>query len=389
MMIDQTEATSPKPTGGSTVSSSESVPLVDLQIQHRQIADEVEEGWARVVATGAFILGDEAAAFEEEFADYCGVSHCAGVGNGTDAVEFALRALGIGAGDEVILPANTFIATAEAVARAGARPVLVDCHPDGYLIDVERAAAAVSPRSRAVVPVHLFGQLAPMDELQEVADRTGIALVEDAAQSQGAARGGRRAGSWGRAAATSFYPGKNLGAYGDAGAVLTDDPEVDRRIRTLRDHGSAVKYRHDELGFNSRLDGLQAVVLRAKLRRLDTWNEQRRTAADRYAALLAELDAVRLPTVESSNVHVWHLYVVEVDERDVVLARLHAEGIGAGIHYPVPVHLQGAFSGLDHGVGDFPNAERAAGRMLSLPIYPGITEAQQVRVAEALAKALT
>lgn len=364
------------------------IPLVDLAIQHREIADEVNEGFQRVMAEGSYVLGPEAAAFETEFAQFCGVSHCVGVANGTDALEIALRANGVGSGDEVILPANTFIATAGAVARAGARPVFVDCDPEFQLIDPEAVESRVTPRTRAIMPVHLFGQVAPMAPLQSTAERRGIALIEDAAQAQGAEHRGRRAGGFGVAAGTSFYPGKNLGAYGDAGAVLTNDDELARRARAIRNHGSEVRYQHPTLGFNSRLDSLQAVVLRAKLRRLDTWNQSRRDAADRYRQLLSDVAGVRVPEVMPGNQHVWHLYVVRVGNRDEVLARLQQAGIGAGIHYPVPVHLQGAFAGLGHGIGDFPHAEAAAREILSLPLYPGITAAQQERVVEALAAAV-
>ena len=364
------------------------IPLVDLAIQHSQIADEVNEGFQRVMAEGSYVLGPEVAAFEREFAEFCGVAHCVGVANGTDALEIALRAAGVGSGDEVVLPANTFIATAGAVARTGARPVLVDCDPEYQLIDADAVESCVSPRTRAIMPVHLFGQVAPMTRLHGIAARHGLALIEDAAQAQGAEQEGRRAGGFGAVAGTSFYPGKNLGAYGDAGAVLTNDDELARRSRAIRNHGSEVRYQHPALGFNSRLDSLQAVVLRAKLRRLDAWNQERRDAADRYTKMLSEVPGVRPPATAANNQHVWHLYVVRVANRDDVLNRLQQVGIGAGIHYPVPVHLQGAFADLGHGVGDFPNAEAAAREILSLPLYPGITSAQQEQVVEALASAV-
>ncbi|MGY1774374.1 DegT/DnrJ/EryC1/StrS family aminotransferase [Geodermatophilus sp. SYSU D00804] len=359
------------------------VPLVDLGVQRDRIADEVAEGFARVLATTAFIQGPDVAAFEEEFATYTGRAHCVGVGNGTDALEFALRAAGIGAGDPVALPANTFVASAEAVLRAGARPVPVDVDDEHLLLDPD-ALEEVAGEIRAVLPVHLFGQMAPMARIREVADRHGLVVVEDAAQSQGATHRGVPMGGWSTATGTSFYPGKNLGAYGDAGAVTTDDPGVARTVRLLANHGSEVKYLHPVLGFNSRLDTLQAVVLRAKLRRLDEWNAERVVAAQRYADLLAGVPGVRLPAVAPGNEHVWHLYVVRLAARDAVLADLNAAGIGAGIHYPVPVHLTGALAPLGYGPGDFPVAERAAGEILSLPLFPGITPAQQERVAEAL-----
>jgi dTDP-4-amino-4,6-dideoxygalactose transaminase len=363
------------------------IPLVDLQIQHAQIADEVADGWARVTGSGAFILGPDVAAFEEEFAAFSGADHCVGVGNGTDALVLALRARGIGPGDEVIVPANTFVATAEAVSLVGARPVLVDCDPDHLLIDPALVAKALTDRTRAVMAVHLYGQMAPLHALADVLP-PGVDIVEDAAQSQGASHHGRRSGSVGVVAGTSFYPGKNLGAYGDAGAVLTRDAEVAATLRALRDHGGTRKYHHDLVGTNSRLDTLQAVVLRAKLARLEGWNAERRAAADRYAELLGDHPGIGLPATLPGNEHVWHLYVVRVARRDTVLAGLHAAKIGAGIHYPNPVHLLGAYADLGHRPGDFPVAEAAAAEILTLPLFPGITEAQQERVAAELLAAV-
>ena len=370
-----------------TLVSAPPVPLVDLGIQRDRIAAEVADGFTRVMAATAFIQGPDVAAFEEEYAAYTGRAHCVGLGNGTDALEFALRAAGIGVGDGVAVPANTFIASAEAVLRIGATPVLVDVDDEYLLLDPE-ALEEVAPRCRAVLPVHLFGQMAPMARIRGVADRHGLTVVEDAAQAQGATHQGVAVGGWGTAAGTSFYPGKNLGAFGDAGGVTTDDPEVARRVRLLANHGSEVKYQHPVLGFNSRLDTLQAVVLRAKLTRLDAWNDERREAADRYAALLAGIPGVRLPRVAPGNEHVWHLYVVRVADRDAVLARMNGAGIGAGIHYPVPVHATGAFADSGYRPGDFPVTERAAQEILSLPMFPGITPAQQERVAEVLAAAV-
>ncbi|MHA6764999.1 DegT/DnrJ/EryC1/StrS family aminotransferase [Streptacidiphilus sp. PAMC 29251] len=367
------------------------IPLVDLKAAHAEVAEEVRAGFDRVLANTAFIGGEEVREFEREYAEFAGVAHCVGVANGTDALELALRASGVGVGDEVVLPANTFIATAGAVARIGARPVLVDCFPDSLLIDPRQAVKAVGGATRAVVPVHLYGQSAAVEELlAELPDR--VAVVEDGAQSQGATRFGRTAGSGG-IAATSFYPGKNLGAYGDAGAVLTDDEEQAGLLRALANHGGVAKYRHDVAGFNSRLDGLQAVVLRAKLARLAEGNAARRAAAARYDALLADLAAagrVLLPVTAEGNVHVWHLYVVRIGaaERDQVVAALNAAGIGAGVHYPAAVHLTPAFAHLGHRRGDFPHAEEAADRMLSLPLFPQITADQQQQVVEALASAL-
>lgn len=361
------------------------IPLVDLAAAHRQVADEVAAGWAQVLERTAFINGPQVAAFEREYAEYLGVAHCVGVASGTDALELALRAVGVGRGDECVLPANTFIATAEAVARAGATPILVDCQADTGLIDVNGCADAVGPRTRAILPVHLYGQAAAVEQIRPLA--AGAAVIEDAAQSQGARRHGSLTGTLGDAAATSFYPGKNLGAYGDAGAVMTSDDDIARNVRRLRDHGSDKRYEHPILGFNSRLDTLQAVVLSAKLRRLDGWNEDRRKAAERYHELLANVPGVERPVVAEGNEPVWHLYVVQVPERDRVLATLHQNGIGAGIHYPTPIHRTGAFADLGYEPGAFPNTERRAARQLSLPIFPEITAAQQERVVEVLAGA--
>jgi dTDP-4-amino-4,6-dideoxygalactose transaminase len=362
-----------------------SIPLVDLGIQHRQVADEIRSGFERVMDNAAFILGPEVQTFEREYAEFCGVEHCIGVGNGTDAIELALRAVGVGPRDEVIAPANTFVATAEAIVRTGATLVLADCD-EHFLLDPSAALAAVTSRTKAIMPVHLYGQMAPMEGYVAA---NGVHLIEDAAQSQGASRHGRRSGSVGVVAATSFYPGKNLGAYGDAGAVTTSDTGIAERLRALRNHGGIRKYEHFEIGVNSRLDGLQAVVLAAKLRRLEEWNDERRAAAEYYGDLLKALEQVHVPKVVSGNEHVWHLYVVRVSRRDEVLARLNAAGVGAGIHYPAPVHLLPAFADLGCGPGAFPTAERLAGEILSLPIYPGITPAQQERVVEQLAEALT
>jgi dTDP-4-amino-4,6-dideoxygalactose transaminase len=366
----------------------EDIPLVDLRAAHLEVADEIARGIDGVLASGAFIKGPDVAAFEQEFAAFCGASHCVGLANGTDAIELALRAADVPAGAEVVVPANTFVATAEAILRAGARPAFADVDPDYLLLDPASAAKALGPDAAAVVPVHLYGQLAPMNVLADLARQHGLAVIEDAAQSHGATHCGRPSGAFGLAAATSFYPGKNLGAYGDAGAVVTNSDSLARRIRLLGDHGSDTKYVHAELGFNSRLDSLQAVVLRAKLRRLADWNERRRSAAAVYGELLDGLDEVVLPQAAPDNVHVWHLYVVQVPSRDRVLEELHRLGVRAGIHYPTPVHLQPAFRRYGYRPGDFPVAEAAAARIVSLPIYPHITRDQQRAVADALRRSL-
>lgn len=364
------------------------IPLVDLGIQHRRIADEIRPALDAVLEATAFVKGPAVEAFEREFAAYVGTDHCVGVANGTDALELALRAVGVGTGDRVVLPVNTFIASAEAVVRAGATPVLVDCEPDHQLIDVDRAvAAAGAHRARAVIAVDLFGQCAPLDELAAALAGTGAVLVEDAAQSQGATHRGRGIGGVAAIAATSFYPGKNLGAYGDGGAVVTDRSDLADQVRLLGDHGSRTRYVHEVVGTNSRLDTVQAVVLRAKLRRLDAWNAERAEAAQRYQDALAGT-GIGLPRTAPDNGHVWHLFVVRVPRRDEVLDALHRSGIGAGVHYPVPIHLQPAFASLGHRPGDFPHAEAAATEILSLPLFPGITPQQQDRVVAALLDAL-
>jgi dTDP-4-amino-4,6-dideoxygalactose transaminase len=364
------------------------IPLVDLKAQHQEVAEEVQRGFAQVLEKTAFVLGPAVAEFEAAFAKFTGVSHCVGVANGTDALELMVRAAGIGPGDEVILPANTFIATALAVARAGGTPVLADIDPRYHLIDVEQVARKIGPRTKALLPVHLYGQLAPMEALSSLARERNLILLEDAAQSQGARRNGTGGGAFGLAAGTSFYPGKNLGAYGDAGAVLTNSAEINAKVRALRNYGGEVKYHHPETGFNSRLDTLQAVVLNAKLGKLAAWNEARRQAAGRYQELLQGLPGVTLPETLPGNEHVWHLYVIRVPRRDEVLKKLNAAGIGAGIHYPIPIHLQGAFKQLQQGPGSFPVAEKAAGEILSLPLFPQLTAAQQERVADELKKAI-
>ena len=372
---------------GDQVDVMTAIPLVDVRAAHAQVAAEIQAGFDDVISSAAFIKGEVAAAFERDYAAFTGVAHCVGVANGTDALELALRAAEVPAGAEVIMPANTFVATAEAVVRAGARPTFADVDPDYLLLDPGALQAALSQQTGAVIPVHLFGQMAPMGAVADAAGR-GTVIIEDAAQAHGATQSGRPAGSFGLLAGVSFYPGKNLGAYGDAGAVLTESAEHARRVRLLGDHGSERRYEHVTIGFNSRLDAFQAVVLRAKLRGLAAGNLARRQAASRYDELLAHLPEVILPRTAPGNEHVWHLYAIRVPRRDHVLRCLHDEGIYAGIHYPVPVHLQPAFRHLGYGAGDFPVAEAAAGQLLSLPLYPQITHEQQARVANAVGRAL-
>jgi dTDP-4-amino-4,6-dideoxygalactose transaminase len=365
------------------------IPLVDLGAQHAEIDDELRIGLNEVFAQTSFIGGAQVADFEAAYAAYVESGYCVGVGNGTDALELALRAVGVAGGGEVILPANTFVATAEAVSRIGAAPVLVDVDEDYLLIDPTLVEKAITPRTQAIVPVHLFGQTAFVDQLHPLAAAAGLPIVEDAAQAQGARRRSLAAGSLGAVAATSFYPGKNLGAAGDAGAVTTNDPEIARTVRLLGTHGSPTKYVHEIIGFNSRLDTVQAVVLRVKLSRLAKWNQLRREAAARYAELLGDLPGVRIPVSAPENEDVWHLYVVRTPERDRVLGRLSEAGVGAGIHYPAPIHLTPAYAHLGLRVGSFPVAEQAASEILSLPLYPHLTFEQQEYIAAVLDLAVT
>src|SRR5215204_3679317 len=363
------------------------VPFVDLQAQYRSIKAEVDAAVQRVLDTSAFILGREVEAFESAFAEYVGASECVGVSNGTAAIQLALRACGVGPGDEVIVPANTFFATAEAVSTAGATPVFVDCEPVTYNIDAAKIEAAVTERTRAVIPVHLYGQPADLDAVEEVAKRRNLIVIEDAAQAHGARYKGRRVGSLARAGCFSFYPGKNLGAYGEGGAVTTDDPEVARRVRLLRDHGSAVKYRHEIVGYNSRLEGIQAAVLSVKLKHLDDWNALRRRHAARYRELLGPLEeagALSLPREAEYAEHVYHLFVVQTSARDSMQRFLAGANVQTGIHYPTPAHLQPAYAALGHKEGDFPEAERQSRRVLSLPMFAELSERQLRYVAHAV-----
>jgi dTDP-4-amino-4,6-dideoxygalactose transaminase len=365
------------------------IPLVDLKLQHRQIADELHRGFARLFENTAFILGEEVASFEREFAQFSGVKHCVGVANGTDALEMMLRAVGVGDRDEVIVPANSFVATAFAVMRAGAVPRFVDSDPETHLIDVQAVALQITGCTKAILAVHLYGQMAPMEDLKTLADQTGVLLLEDAAQAHGARRHNQGLASVGLAAATSFYAGKNLGGYGDGGAVLTNSDDLAAAVRALRNYGSEIKYFHPRVGFNSRLDAIQAVVLSEKLKHLADWNDARRQAARRYNDLLSGVNAVTLPVTRPGNEHVWHLYVVRVPERDTVLRKLKEAGISAAVHYPSPIHLHGAFQHLGHQRGAFPVAEAAAEQVLSLPLFPEITLEQQIYVVSELQRSLS
>jgi dTDP-4-amino-4,6-dideoxygalactose transaminase len=368
------------------------IPLVDLQAQYRAIQADVDAAVLGVVRRGDFILGGAVKVFEEEFARFVGTRHCIGVASGTDALFLCLKALGVGAGDKVLLPANTFIATALAVSYAGATPVLCDVDPVSCTMDAEQARRHLPKGLKAVIPVHLYGQPADMDAVLDLARAKGLLVIEDAAQAHGAVHRRGRCGTLGRAAGFSFYPGKNLGAYGDGGAVCTDDDALAEKLRLLRNWGSTVKYVHPIQGFNSRLDTLQAAVLAVKLRHLARWNEQRRQVAAWYAEALAPLAGeVELPREAPSTVeHVYHLYVVRLSraDRDAVLKRLHAVGVGAGIHYPIPIHRQEAYANLGLGARSFPVTEDLAGRILSLPLYAEMSREQVEAVARALGDAV-
>ncbi len=363
------------------------VPFLDLHAAYLELKPELDEAALRVLGSGWYLLGAELSAFEAEFAAYLGVKHCIGVGNGLDALHLSLRALGVGPGDEVLVPSNTFIATWLAVTYAGATPVPVEPDPDTYNLDPARLEAALTKRTKAVVPVHLYGQPADMDPIGAFAARHGLRVLEDAAQAHGARYRGRRVGGLGDAAAWSFYPGKNLGALGDGGAVTTDDDALAERLRTLRNYGSRTKYVHETLGVNSRLDELQAAVLRVKLRHLDRWNERRREVAAHYLAALADLaptTGLTLPAVPAWAEPVWHLFVVRSPERDRLQQHLKAQGIETLVHYPTPPHRQGAYRHLELLPGRLPLAEALHEQVLSLPLGPHLTGAGVAAVVSSL-----
>ena len=354
------------------------IAFVDLERQYASIKDEIDAAVRGAIESTSYILGDEVVRFEEEFACFTSTRHCVGVASGTAALELAYEAVGIGAGDEVIAPANTFFATVSPLVRLGARPVLVDCDESGQ-IDVSGVAAALTPRTRAVVGVHLFGHPCDADAIAALCEERGLTFVEDAAQAHGAEYHGRRCGSLGRIAAFSFYPAKNLGAYGDAGAVTTDDEGLAEAIRLARDLGQRAKYEHLVVAGNERLDTLQAAVLRVKLRHLERWNARRAEHAEAYGRLLRGI--VELPREAAGVVPSWHLYVIRVANRDEVREKLAAEGISTGLHYPIPLHLQPALAGLGYETGSFPVAEEWARTLLSLPMYPELEPEEIERIA--------
>ncbi|HEX8568025.1 MAG TPA: DegT/DnrJ/EryC1/StrS family aminotransferase [Pyrinomonadaceae bacterium] len=350
------------------------IPFLDLQAAYLELKDELDEAYKRVMLSGWYILGDEVEAFENEFAVYCGAKHCIGVANGLDALHLILRAFNIGEGDEVIVPANTYIATWLAVSYAGATPVPVEPDANTYNIDPSKIEAAITPRTRAIMPVHLYGQTADMDAISEVAQQHDLKVVEDAAQAQGARYKGRRAGNLADAAGFSFYPGKNLGAFGDAGAVTTNDDELADKLRVLRNYGSRRKYFNEVKGYNSRLDPLQAAFLRVKLKYLDEWNRRRAAIAQKYLRELSYVSEIQLPFVEEWAEPAWHLFVVRCPERNKLQQFLQENGVQTLIHYPIPPHLSDAYCGDMSKEASFKISEQIANTILSLPIGPHFTD---------------
>ncbi len=358
------------------------IPQADLRKQYETIKEEIDDAISRVVDQTRFVRGPFCAEFEQAFARFCETGYAVGVANGTDALMLALRAVGVGPGDEVITVPFTFTATAEAIHWVGAKIVFVDICAENYTMDVAQVEARITERTRAILPVHLYGHPADLDPLLALAKKYDLKIIEDAAQAHGARYKGRRVGSLGHAGCFSFYPGKNLGAYGDAGGVTTDDARVAENVRKLGDHGSSKKYVNDMLGFNSRLDGLQAAVLQVKLGHLEAWNARRREITAYYNEALADIEEIELPGESDWAESVYHLYVIQVPDRDAVRQKLNDAGIGAAVHYPRPLHLQPAYAFLGLGEGSFPVAERAAERVLSLPNFPEMTEAQLAYVVE-------
>jgi dTDP-4-amino-4,6-dideoxygalactose transaminase len=359
------------------------IPLVDLKVQYRSLEGELNRAVQAVMERGDFILGGEVSEFEEEFAAFCGANYCVGMATGTDAIHLGLLACGIRQGDEVITAANSFIASASGISFSGAKPVFADIDPKTYTLDPASIEKAITPRTKALLPVHLYGQMCDMDAIMDIARRHSLKVVEDACQAHGAEWKGRRAGSFGNIAAFSFYPGKNLGAYGDGGAATTNDPAIADHLKMLRNYGQRVKYQHDFLAFNSRLDTMQAAILRVKLRHMEKWNEMRRQAATHYTEILAP-KGVPTPSVSPSAAHVFHIYAIRSKRRDELVKFLNGKGIGAGIHYPVAIPLQKAYCELGHQPGDFPHAEAACREELSLPMYPELTREQIEEVCAAV-----
>lgn len=363
------------------------IPLVDLRAQYLSIKSEIDQAMASVIGDSAFIGGKYAAEFEKSFADYLNVRHCIGVGNGTDALFIVIKSLGIGPGDEIITAANTFIATSEAISLAGAKPVFIDCNKETYNIDANLIENAITAKTKAIIPVHLYGQPADMDPILALAGKHNLKIIEDAAQAHGADYKGKKAGTFGSAATFSFYPGKNLGAYGDAGAIVTNDDKLAKKVRMFANHGRQDKYLHEIEGINSRLDGMQAAILSVKLKHLDDWIKRRREIAKRYNEALREI--VETPRALEGASHVYHLYVIRVKSREKVQQRLLENGISTGIHYPVPLPLQPAYRQLNYQPADFPVASGLAGEILSIPVYESMTDEQVDFVIQKLKEAIT
>lgn len=364
------------------------LPFLELLPTYKELQPEFDAAYHRVMESGWYLLGKELEAFESEFAAFCGVKYCVGCGNGLDALHLILRAYGIGPGDEVVVPAHTFIATWLAVSYAGATPVPVDVEPVYYNIDPSKIEASITPRTKAIMPVHLYGHPADMDPIRAVAKKHQLKVIEDAAQAHGAVYQGSKCGNLGNAAGFSFYPGKNLGAFSDAGAVVTNDAEVAEKAKKLRNYGAAAKYQHESLGINSRIDELTAAFLRVKLTRLEEWNLRRQRVASGYLSALGGAAGIILPHAMEGCVHGWHLFVVRHRQRNLLQERLSARGVGSLIHYPVPAHLSGAYKALGYTRGAFPVAEQLADEVLSLPIGPHVSDVEVCYMNESLLKGL-
>ena len=364
------------------------VPFLDLKSHHAPILEEINDAIREVIDSTAFAGGPFVTRFEEEFAAYCNSPHAIGVGSGTEALWLALLAMGVGPGDEVITVPNSFMATAEAITYCGAKPVFVDVDERTYTMDPTGLEQALTVRTKAIIPVHLFGQPADMDPILEFARKRGLFIIEDAAQAHGAVYKGRKVGTLGDAACFSFYPGKNLGAFGEAGAVVTHNAELEEKIRILRDHGQVRKYHHTMVGWNGRMDGIQAAILRIKLRYLERGNQLRRSHAAQYGVTLQHVEELITPFRAASVLHVYHIYAIRVQNRDEVVRRLADKGIGSGVHYPVPIHLQKAYSSLGYERGSFPIAERCAIEFVSLPMFPELTPKQLEIVAQGVREAI-
>lgn len=365
------------------VQTKRSIPLIDLQASYASISEELLRAAEEVLSSGHYINGPQVQAFEEELAQYLNVPYAVGVANGTDALMLTLDALGVGPGDEVITSPFTFFASAEVISRVGATPVFVDVNPDTYLIDTKCIERAITPRTKAIIPVHIFGQMADMDAVNDIAMRHGLHVVEDACQALGADYNGKQAGSLGTAGCFSFFPTKNLGGFGDGGIVVTHDAELARTIRMLRVHGSNPKYYHARVGYNSRLDELQASLLRVKLRRLNEWTDVRRQKVKQYEEGLSQLP-ITLPTELDYGKHAYHLYIIETDQREQLMAHLKEQGIDSGVYYPVPLHLQEVYRPLEYSEGDLPHAEQASVRCMALPLFPELTQQDQQYIIDAV-----